>query len=40
VLDVKVISNPDNYDIAVTVTFKVVSTSEEVTLNLSLTRLR
>ena len=40
VLDVKVISNPDNYDISVTVTFKVVSTSEEVTLNLSLTRLR
>lgn len=40
VLDVKVISNPDNYDIRVTVSFKVVSTSEEVTLNLSLTRLR
>jgi len=40
VLNVKVISNPDNYDISVTVTFKVVSTSEEVTLNLSLTRLR
>ena len=40
VLDVKGISNPDNYDIRVTVSFKVVSTSEEVTLNLSLTRLR
>lgn len=40
VLDVKVISNPDNYDIRVTVSFKIVSTSEEVTLNLSLTRLR
>ncbi len=40
VLDVKVISNPDNYDISATVTFKVVSTSEEVTLNLSLARLR
>ena len=40
VLEVKVISNPDNYEISATVTFKVVSTSEVVTLNLSLTRLR
>ena len=40
VLDVKVISNPDNNEISATVTFKVVSTSEVVTLNLSLTRLR
>ena len=40
ILDVKVISNPDNNDISVTLTFKVLSTSEEVTLNLSLTRLR
>tara|TARA_Y100000816_G_scaffold59454_1_gene39070 strand:- start:5369 stop:5812 length:444 start_codon:yes stop_codon:yes gene_type:complete len=40
ILDVKVISNPDNNDISVTLTFKVLSTSEEVTLNLSLARLR
>ena len=40
VLEVKVISNPDNYEISATVTFKFVSTSEVVTLNLSLTRLR
>ena len=40
VLDVEAIAMPDNNDIRVTVTFKVVSLDEQVSITVSLARLR
>ena len=40
ILDVKAIAMPDNNDIRVTVTFKVVSLDEQVSITVSLARLR
>lgn len=40
VLNVRAVALPDNNEISVTVTFKVVSTSEEVTFTTTLARLR
>ena len=40
VLNVNTVLNPDNHEVRATVTFKVISTQEQQSVDISLTRLR